>query len=135
MTKKNALRIFTFFAVLAGLSGCVLAPSSRQDTLEPLALTAENFYEQVAADLMAAAQANQLVALAECGDTGRFQVAGESTQSSAQALTTLLSQLRVALLRSGSNTYVLESVEWQPIAQNPAGIRLVLQLRGLICSA
>jgi hypothetical protein len=133
MITKISLRAFNLIPVMLTLLGCAANSGTGPTSFEPLPLTEENFYSLVNAELMSRSEANQLVAMAECADLGRMEVAGESLHGSVGAVEELIRQFQPALARSGSNIYVLESSEWQQPPENPGTVRLVLQVRGLIC--
>ena len=133
MTTKISLRVFNLIPVLLTLLGCATSSGTGPTSFEPLPLTEENFYSLVNAELMSRSEANQLVAMAECADLGRMEVAGESLSGSAEAVEELIRQFQLALARSGSNIFVLESSDWLLPPENPGTVRLVLQVRGLIC--
>lgn len=132
MNRSATLTRLALTSTLFTLVACT-GMSSRK--FEPLPVDEHTFSQHVNAEPIHRAEANQLVALAECAETGRIELASESPVSSAEALDNLLRQFRIALARSGSNTYVLENVEWVPATETADGARVELQVRGLICGA
>ena len=129
MTISTVLKGLALGSAALTLAACTGVPSRN---FEPLVLDEENFYSRVNAEPIHRAEANQQVSLSQCGETGRIELSAESTVSSKEALETLLDQFRVALNRSGSNTFVLESAEWAPVGE-AAVARIDLRVRGLIC--
>ncbi len=132
-----SLRRIALAALLLSLYSCTgtNTPGGSTGSPMPLELTSENFYELLNADQMAASLAGTLLSLGECADNGIIKIAGPALTSASEALADMAHQFRVALALSGSNTFVLQSVEWQTPEQNPGTISVTLQARGMICSA
>lgn len=119
-------------SALIVLTACTTTLPGPAPAMEPpLQLTEENFHGRLGAETVHPNEAAARVAMAECAAIGTLSASAQG-QSADAVVTDVVTQLQLALRRSGANAYALQTQHWERVA---GAMRLEITLQALICSA